>query len=101
MRPRDIKLSPDELYVTPKVKDFDEYTLLRGWMVQWLKLVKWYWLIEGDPGADLGALFDAPFIGNDWKRTAREEEFLRFGLLWKVYDEVLKMGHDWCRRDPN
>jgi hypothetical protein len=32
MAPRDPKLPPENLYLSPQAKDFAEYTLLRNWM---------------------------------------------------------------------
>lgn len=48
MRPKELKLMPDELFGHPAEKDFIEWSTLRSWVRQWLKYTKWY-LLEPYP----------------------------------------------------
>lgn len=95
MKPRDLRMTPDDLYPTEGVKDIQEYTHVRGWMQQWLKLVSWYYTSMMDHDIPLGHLFDAPVCSTSWRRIEVDEDLLRFGLLWRIYDMVGILGLDW------
>nr|UJQ92583.1 MAG: putative RNA-dependent RNA polymerase [Mitoviridae sp.] len=95
MKPKDLRLTPEELYVAPKVGDFQEYSTLRGWVKQWTTYVRWYYVIAMDPATKLDELFDGPVCATDWKAGRKEETLVRFGLLWKLYDMVTQLGLDY------
>lgn len=63
-----------------------EYTLIRGWMEQWLKWVRWYAETGLNLSTPLLDLLDYPVVERHWKRQNKESTILRFGLLWRVYD---------------
>lgn len=95
MRPKDLRVIPDELFPTDKVKDFLEYSLLRGWMKEWLRYCRWYYTVAMDPGVTFDDLFDGPVCATDWKANRKSEELIRFGLIWKLYDLVGQLGMDF------
>ena len=43
MKPKDIRMIRDELFFTPKVKEFLEWLMLRSWMKMWLNYCLWYY----------------------------------------------------------
>jgi len=95
MRPKDLRVIPDELFPTEKVKDFLEYSTLRGWMKEWLNYCHWYYVVAFSPEVNLGDLFDGPVCASDWKANRKSEELIRFGLIWKLYDIVSQIGLDY------
>ncbi|GFS28429.1 hypothetical protein Acr_00g0001770 [Actinidia rufa] len=62
LRPRDLKLAPDELYPSEGVNEMTERTLIRNWLSQWLKYVHWYWSIASRPDANLQEYLEGPVI---------------------------------------
>lgn len=42
MKPKGLKVPPDDVCLTPRAKHVLEYLLMRRWMEQWLTYVKWY-----------------------------------------------------------
>lgn len=95
MKPKDLVLAPDELYIQEVLKDITEWTVLRAWVKQWLKYVKWYSSVALSPEVTINQLFHAPIVTSTWKRTKRDENLVRFGLLWKLYDIVAVRGVEW------
>ena len=39
MKQEDLKVAPDSLFPTERVRDFKEWSLLRNWMKDWLRYV--------------------------------------------------------------
>jgi len=67
-----------------------EITVVKGWVRQWLKYVQWYHTIALDPEVSVEAFFKAPVVTSSWKATREDPQLVRFGLMWKLYDEVAK-----------
>ena len=95
LRPKDLRVTPAELFVTEKVSDFQEYSTLRGWVQQWLRYCHWYYSVAMDPQVKLDDLFDGPVYTSSWRATKRDESLVRFGLLWRLYDLVGQMGLEY------
>lgn len=62
MKPRDLRLIPDELFATEKVKDFLEWSTLCGWMKEWLHYSQYYYCTIMQPDLRLNAFFEAPVV---------------------------------------
>lgn len=60
MKPRDLRLTPDEFFVTEKVQDCLEWSLLRLWVRDWLKYCHWYYSLALSPDVRIEDFFDAP-----------------------------------------
>ena len=91
------ELKPKELQIFPSDLVFEgervilEHTVLLRWVKQWLKLVSWYFTKALDENVSIEELMAAPMCARSWKRTERDENLIRFGLIWKLYD----MGVGW------
>lgn len=57
-------------------------------MQQWLKWVQWYAEVALDYNTPLSDLLEYPVVECHWKRRKTDNEFVRFGLLWRLYDKV-------------
>lgn len=68
-----------------------ERTVLLRWVKQWLKLVSWYHTTALDQFVSIDELMKAPVCTRSWKRSQVDENLIRFGLIWKLYD----MGAGW------
>ncbi|KAF9601036.1 hypothetical protein IFM89_015021 [Coptis chinensis] len=95
LKPKDLRVPPDELFVTEKVQILQEYTQLRGWMKEWLAYLRWYCMVAMDPDTSLDSLFDAPMCATLWKADRKDENLIKFGLLWQLHDLVIKLGLDF------
>ncbi|GFS28627.1 hypothetical protein Acr_00g0002950 [Actinidia rufa] len=62
MKPKDLRLAPDEAFLTSGVKDFPEWSLVRRWVQGWLRYVHWYAGTASSPDVTLKAFFDAPVV---------------------------------------
>jgi len=85
LKPKEIRLPPEQLCFEGEVV-FNEHTLILNWVKQWLKWVQWYWTIAYSPDVTIDQLFDAPICATTWKRTNKDVNLIKFGLLWKAYD---------------
>jgi hypothetical protein len=91
------ELKPKELVLLPEDQSseedrvFAEYTLVRNWLQSWLLWYKWYALASSDPAPSLEMLFSAPMVSTSWKRSNKNNDIKKFGLLYKVYD----IGEGW------
>lgn len=97
------ELKPMELTLPPSDQSSDddrtflEYTLIRSWLSSWLQWYKWYALASSDPDPKLEMLFSAPMVSTSWKRSNKNNDIKKFGLLYKVYD----IGEGWtCGHTP-
>lgn len=90
LKPKELRIYPPDL-VFDGEQEILERTVLSGWMKQWLKLVLWYHTTALSPEVTIEELLRAPVCETSWKRSQRDEELIRFGLLWKAYD----MGEEW------
>ena len=97
LRPRDLKLAPDELYPSEGVNEMTERTLIRNWLSQWLKYVHWYWSIASRPDANLQEYLEGPVIERSRKMKSINPsvEIVRFGLVWKLFDMCAGKGMEW------
>lgn len=91
--PKDLRVAPDELFAQgghegQGERYILEYTLLRGWMRQWLKYVHWYYSVAMCDETPIDVLFDGPVVTTHWKANRSEPTLIRFGLMWKIYDFV-------------
>ncbi|KAL0300400.1 UNVERIFIED_CONTAM: putative mitochondrial protein [Sesamum calycinum] len=66
MKPRDLRLTPDEFFVTEKVQDCLEWSLLRLWVRDWLKYCHWEstsrYLYLNPSGRKLGGVSGNSFL---------------------------------------
>ncbi|PPD89225.1 hypothetical protein GOBAR_DD13840 [Gossypium barbadense] len=92
-KPKDLAVPPD-LYKSESMAYLTEVTLLRSWTANWLQYVKWYYTQALLPSVLLKDFFDAPVFTRHWKVKSEDPELIRFGLLWRLYDEVAKKGED-------
>lgn len=84
MKPRELRLAPDELFFD----GFNERTVIRNWMSQWLSWIRWYYIVALSDQVTLDDLLVAPVCATSWKRS---ERIVRFGTMWKLYD----MAANW------
>jgi len=90
LKPKEIQIYPSDL-VFDGEQEILERTVLLGWVRQWLNLVHWYHTKAWDWNVSIDELMNAPMCTRTWKRTERDENLIRFGLIWKLYD----MGEGW------
>lgn len=90
LKPKEIQIFPQDL-VFDGEREILERTVLLGWVRQWLKLVSWYHTKALSPDVSIDELLDGPVFTRTWKRSEVDENLIRFGLVWKLYD----MGAGW------
>nr|YP_010194817.1 hypothetical protein LK293_mgp078 [Arctium tomentosum]YP_010194947.1 hypothetical protein LK294_mgp079 [Arctium lappa]QZZ81556.1 hypothetical protein [Arctium tomentosum]QZZ81686.1 hypothetical protein [Arctium lappa] len=90
LQPRELVLPPDELFETEESRDFLEYSLLYGWMRQWLNYLKWYHLTALSPWVTLEELFSGPVVSHSWRMVAVGEDLVRFSLEVVYRSALLK-----------
>lgn len=91
MIPRDFKVAPSECFLHPNAEVFTEYTVLRGWLSQWLKYVHWYAKVAMSSDLSLESFFDDPVVESNWRLTGTDARGVRFAYLWKLFYMVAKM----------
>ncbi|KAF9605855.1 hypothetical protein IFM89_019114 [Coptis chinensis] len=64
-------------------------------MKEWLAYLRWYCMVAMDPDTSLDSLFDAPMCATLWKADRKDENLIKFGLLWQLHDLVIKLGLDF------
>lgn len=72
MIPRDFKVAPSECFLHPNAEVFTEYTVLRGWLSQWLKYVHWYAKVAMSSDLSLESFFDDPVVESNWRLTGTD-----------------------------
>lgn len=82
---KELKLAPDELLFDGQV-EFNERTVLRNWMSQWLDWVYWYYSIAMSENVQIEDFFNAPVCATSWRRSLRDQTLVNFGVTWKLYD---------------
>lgn len=55
------------------MKHFLEWSCLRSWMEQWLKYVKWYYMVGMDPSVSIDQFFDAPIVNLNWNSDRKKD----------------------------
>lgn len=63
-----------------------------SWVKGWLKYCAWYYGTALSPDVTLESFFSAPVYIRDWYLKRRDEDLVRFGLLWRIYDLVGEKG---------
>jgi hypothetical protein len=90
MVPRQLTEPPTELQLGGGARDMLEWTMLRRWMSQWLRYLKWYaeqWAASFE-GASIESWFMGPVVTTCWYSKGEDPENLRFGLIWKIFDLI-------------
>ena len=74
LRPKDLKVAPDNYFQQIGMKEFLEWSLLRSWMSSWLKLVHWYSSKALAPDVTVEILLtDAPVVSLSWNADRKDE----------------------------
>ncbi|CAL0309401.1 unnamed protein product [Lupinus luteus] len=73
-KPKDLIVPLDSLYVSDSMAWITKYTLIKGWMVQWLNYVLWYNIVAVDPSVLLQYFLDAPVIARHLKVSRIDPE---------------------------
>jgi len=81
LKTKELKLPPDELFLHRNVKDLLEYSSLRSWVKQRLKLCHFYYGRLLSPEVVLNSFFDAPVVTAQWQANRQSPDLVRFGLL--------------------
>ncbi|CAL0329785.1 unnamed protein product [Lupinus luteus] len=76
-KPKDLIVPPDSLYVSDSMAWITEYTLIKGWMAQWLNYVLWYNIVAVDPGVLLQYFLDAPVVARHLKVSRTDPQLTR------------------------
>lgn len=92
MRPKELRLIPDDLFATEKVKDFIEWSILRSWMKEWLAYSHRYYGTAMQPDVQISSFFDTAVLMRSWRIEPKDANLTRFGLMWRVYDLVAVKG---------
>jgi len=92
MRPKELRLIPDDLFATEKVKDFLEWSILRSWMKEWLAYSHRYYGTAMQPDVQISSFFDTAVLMRSWRIEPKDANLTRFGLMWRVYDLVAVKG---------
>ncbi|KAI3671369.1 hypothetical protein L2E82_53357 [Cichorium intybus] len=100
LKPRELVLPPDELFETEESRYFLEYSLLYGWMRQWLNYLKWYHLTALSPWVTLEELFSGPVVSHSWRMVAVDEDLVRFSLEVVYRSALLKFINQAGRGFP-
>lgn len=95
MRPRDLRLIPDDVFSRPEDKELFEWSTLRVWVRDWLRYCRWYYGTALNDQVTIEDLFNAPVVNRNVQITRSDPQLQRFGLLWKVYDMVALKRLDW------
>lgn len=95
-KPRDFKTAPEALIGdNPQARyaDLVEITLYRGAMLDYLQYLNKYWELYNqayflgvNPWVVLDGLLKLKPIHRDWKPNQTDDELIRFGLAFKLYD---------------
>lgn len=85
LKPKELRLFPDEL-VFDGEREILERTLIHNWVKQWLKWNSWFYTVACQPDPSFAELFSAPLCSTSWKRSLFDEEYKKYGLVWKCYD---------------
>jgi len=72
LRPKELKLPPEELHLSSGTKSFLEWSVLRRWTRQWLQSVHWYWGVAMQPDVTIDQLFYAPAVITDYKISRKD-----------------------------
>ncbi|KAF3680544.1 hypothetical protein FXO38_02259 [Capsicum annuum] len=77
--------------VFDKERDILEHTVIHNWVKMWLKWCSWYYTVALSEDVSLDQLMDVPMCSTTWRRSTKDLDMIKFGLIWKCYD----MGAGW------
>ncbi|KAL4371116.1 hypothetical protein AHAS_Ahas06G0133600 [Arachis hypogaea] len=83
--PKELKVPPIEVFAYPGMAEFNEYSVMQGWMRQYLSYLKWYSLLYTRP-VSLGDFFEAPVYTDTWFSKSIDPDVFRFGVAFRVVD---------------
>lgn len=92
--PNDPILPPERVFPHPGMMDFNEYSLYRGWMEQYLVYLRWKSLLYLKPAIVLDDLLEVPIFIRTWFRPSYNEEEFKFGIMFRMYDIALQLQGD-------
>jgi len=92
LKPKDLVLPPSELTFEGQRDNF-EYTLYRGWIESWLKWLHWYCTLPLGYDPQIEELFEAPMAETSWHRRTFNEDYYKYGLLWKCFDILRDLNY--------
>jgi len=58
----DLRVAPQDLYESEVFEYLSEYTLVRAWMSQWLKYIRWYYTVAVAPDLSFEDFIKAPVV---------------------------------------
>lgn len=99
-KPKDFIPPPPEVFPYPGMMVFNEYSLYRGWMEQYLRYLRWYALLYMKPDLTLDDLLDAPVYIRTWDAPKVDLETFRFGITVRIVDVVAVMANRDIRLLP-
>jgi len=67
MKPKELSLYPDKLFSLEGKLRFLEWSVLRGWMRQWLRYCHYYSKVLLSPDVTIQQFFEAPVVNQKWK----------------------------------
>ena len=95
--PKELELAPEEVYPYPGMRDFEEYSLRRGWMKQYLTYLKWYALLHQNvmySEVSLDDFFEAPVYTSRWYKTDIDHTTYRFGIAFRIVDLYQRVSEE-------
>ncbi|KAA8537222.1 hypothetical protein F0562_029700 [Nyssa sinensis] len=96
MRPKELRLIPDDLFANHQVKDLPGLVNLelysnRG-VQDWLAYNRWYYGTALCWDIKIDSFFETKVLVLNWKITRKDVNLTSFGLLWRVYDLIGRLG---------
>lgn len=92
LKPRELKVIPEDLMSEDDLP-FLERTMLRHWVLQWLKLVSWYYTVLASDYVTIEEALSGPVVATDWRAQKDvNSALLKYGLLWKIDDRIASLG---------
>lgn len=92
LKPRELKVIPEDLMSEDDLQ-FLERTMLRHWVLQWLKLVSWYYTVLASDYVTIEEALSGPVVATDWRAQKDvNSALLKYGLLWKIDDRIAPLG---------
>jgi len=65
-----------------------------------MKLEYCHWYYGLAPDVAIKEFFEAPVINRQWRVTRKDNNLVRFGLMWKLYDLVAGLDFKLPILDP-
>ena len=90
MKPKELRLHPDNVHLGQGAVDFNEWSLVRRWVRAWLKYYAWYAKQCYNPDASLDSWFDGPVIQTNWYAKDEDPELKKLGFIWIIFDLVYR-----------